>query len=197
MKLRFYELDVRVSELQTTRVSVASWEYPVLQAVWGDSVSFVNEVLVERKAAPDPTDEFRRLANRYGSAEVEGAPFVSAVYGQFGPGVAALAQAISEGIFEGATAAVERPATDVLVAGQVPDNIANRVNQLEKELAEAKILQADTQIEEAEKTPLVVTQEILDAGRPLATEDNLPRVEGKLSDDEIVDLIGDGESSAA
>ena len=226
-KLRFLELDIRVSELQTTRVSVASWEYPVLQAVWGDSVNFANEVLIDRKA-PDPADEFRRLANRYGSAEVEGAPFVSAVYGQFGPGVTALAQAIREGTYTGDIVVSERPASDVPVAGAIPDNIANRVDQLEKELADAKALQADLvavqddgknnipltsteietvkaaapnslveQIEEVEKTPLVVSEAILDvAEQSLAIEDKLPRVEGKLSDDEIVDLIGDVPSAA-
>ena len=74
MKLTFLELKIRVSELQTSHVVVASWEYPILQAVWGDSVSVEGEVIVERDA-PQPNDEFVRLAERYGSAEVEGAPF--------------------------------------------------------------------------------------------------------------------------
>ena len=94
-------------------------------------------------------------------------------------------------------------------AGAVPDNIANRVDQLKKELAEAEALQADLavdqekngnsalsigevalvkaaapatlaeQIAEVEQTPAVVTQELLDASKG-----------AKLSDDEIVDLIG-------
>jgi len=208
-KLRFLELDIRVSELQTTRVSVASWEYPVLQAVWGDSVNLSHETLIDRKA-PDPADEFRRLANRYGSAEVEGTPFVAAVYGQFGPGVTALAQAIREGTYEGDVTVSQRPASDVPATGAVPDNIANRVNQLKKDLAEAEALQADLvvtqdngannmpltsseietvqaavpdslaeQIAEVEQTPPVVTQAILDAAKG-----------GRLADNDVVDLIG-------
>ena len=57
-KIRFFELDVRVSSLQTQRVSVASWEYPVLQAVWGEAVTFVNEVIIDRKRVPEAEDEF-------------------------------------------------------------------------------------------------------------------------------------------
>ena len=202
MKLRFLELDIRVSELQTSRVSVASWEYPVLQAVWGDSVSMVNEVLIDRDS-PDPADEFRRLANRYGSAEVEGAPFVSAVYGQFGPGVAALANAIREGTYEGATVISERPASRVPTAGAVPDSIAIRVNALEKELEEAKALQADLAVAQDDgknNVPLTASEiETVSAAAPdKLSEAILDASHGvKLSDDEIVDLIGDSEPSAA
>lgn len=137
MKLRFLELDIRMSELHTQRVCVASWEHPVLQAVWGAGVSVVNEVLIERKA-PEPEDEFRRLANRYGSPEVEGAPYVAAVYGQFGPGVNSLARAIEDAIYEGDVETTVRPAGTVPAAGAVPAGISRPISEIEAELAEAK-----------------------------------------------------------
>ena len=146
MKIRFFEIDIRVSELQTTRVSVASWEYPVLQAIWGASASFVQEVLVERKSTPDPADEFRRLANRYGSSEVEGPPYISAVYGQFGPGVAALAKAVEESVYGGDIAISARKASDVPTPDQIPSGVVRSVADIEKELEAAKALQADLAI---------------------------------------------------
>lgn len=93
MGILYQKLDIRTSELSTTRVEVAAWESPVLQAVHGDNVSFVSESVVDR-AAPEAGDEFVRLSERYKGETEETPPFVTAVYGQFGPGVAALQKAI-------------------------------------------------------------------------------------------------------
>ena len=76
--IEFDVLLIRVSELQTTRVVVAPWETPVLRAMYGEDVE----------------DEFARLALKYGPKNSE-TPIVAAVYGNFGPGVAKLRNAIN------------------------------------------------------------------------------------------------------
>lgn len=93
MGILYQKLDIRTSELSTTRVHVAAWESPVLQAVHGDNVSFVSESVLDRDA-PEAADEFARLSERYKAETEETPPFVTAVYGQFGPGIAALQKAI-------------------------------------------------------------------------------------------------------
>ena len=95
MGILFQKLDVRTSELCQVRVEVAAWESPILQAVHGENVSFVSEAVLEDKVAPEAADEFARLAERYKGETEESAPFVTMVYGQFGPGVAALQKAIT------------------------------------------------------------------------------------------------------
>lgn len=94
MGILYQKLDIRASELTTIRVIVAAWESPVLQAVHGDNVSFVSEAIIDHKKAPEAGDEFARLAERYKGESEEAIPPVAAVYGQFGPGVAALQKAI-------------------------------------------------------------------------------------------------------
>ena len=94
MGILYQKLDIRTSELTTTRVEVAAWESPVLQAVHGDNVTFVSESVLKDRVAPEAADEFARLSNRYKGETEETPPFVTAVYGQFGPGVAALQKAI-------------------------------------------------------------------------------------------------------
>jgi len=94
MGILFQKLDVRTSELQTVRVHVAAWESPILQAVHGENVSFVSEAVLEDKVAPEAADEFARLADRYKGENEDSPPFITMVYGQFGPGVAALQKAI-------------------------------------------------------------------------------------------------------
>jgi len=90
----YQKLDIRTSELTNTRVEVAAWESPVLQAVHGENVMFISESVLDREA-PEAADEFARLAERYKGETEESAPFVTMVYGQFGPGVAALQKAIT------------------------------------------------------------------------------------------------------
>lgn len=88
MNTKFDVLDIKLSITQTQRVVCPKWETPVLQAQHGDSVVIVDEKIYERRI-PSPDDEFTRLALRYGPKN-ESNPYVSAVYGNFGPGVAAL-----------------------------------------------------------------------------------------------------------
>lgn len=92
--IQFDKVEVRVSELQTTVVTCAPWETPILQAIYGeDSAEVIGQEAVDRKL-PDPQDEFTRLAVRYGPKNAE-TPVVAAVYGNFGPGLNALRRAIS------------------------------------------------------------------------------------------------------
>jgi len=93
MGILFQKLDVRTSELCQVRVEVAAWESPILQAVHGENVTFVSEEVLDREA-PGAEDEFVRLAERYKGETEESPPFITMVYGQFGPGIASLQKAI-------------------------------------------------------------------------------------------------------
>jgi len=93
MGILFQKLDIRTSELTNTRVEVAAWESPVLQAVHGENVSYVSESVLDREA-PEAADEFACLAERYKGETEDSPPFITMVYGQFGPGIAALQIAI-------------------------------------------------------------------------------------------------------
>ncbi len=79
---------IRMSEVTTTKVTVPRWEVPVLGVLHGDNLQVVDQIIIER-AVPNPADEFTRLVTRYGPKN-EDVPAVGAVYGQFGPGIAAL-----------------------------------------------------------------------------------------------------------
>ena len=94
MGILYQKLDIRTTELTQVRVEVAAWESPVLQAVHGENVTFVSESVLEDRVAPEAADEFVRLSERYKGETEETPPFITAVYGQFGPGVAALQKAI-------------------------------------------------------------------------------------------------------
>jgi len=121
MGILYQKLDIRTSELQTVRVEVAAWESPVLQAVHGENASFVSESVIDREA-PEAADEFARLAERYKGETEDSPPFITLVYGQFGPGIAALQKAIeaatqqvgAKGITSEAAAANNAAAGDAL-----------------------------------------------------------------------------------
>ena len=122
MYVTYHKLDVRTSELQNARVEVPAWEAPVLQAVHGENVVFVSDSLVERDA-PDAADEFRRLGNKY-RGEADDPPFVAAVYGQFGPGIAALKTAIDAATTNVATVSEEEAAQIDVAAGVADPELA-------------------------------------------------------------------------
>jgi len=121
MGILYQKLDIRTSELQTVRVEVAAWESPVLHAVHGENASFVSESVIDREA-PEAADEFARLAERYKGETEDSPPFITLVYGQFGPGIAALQKAIeaatqqvgAKGITSEAAAANNAAAGDAL-----------------------------------------------------------------------------------
>ncbi len=117
MGILYQKLDIRTSELTTTQVHVAAWESPVLQAVHGENVSFVSESVLEDRVAPEAADEFARLAERYKGETEESPPFVTAVYGQFGPGIAALQKAIE-------AATQEKGAKGVISSAAAKQNLA-------------------------------------------------------------------------
>lgn len=116
MGILYQKLDIRTSELTTIRVHVAAWESPVLQAVHGDDVSFVSEAVIDHKNAPEAGDEFARLAIRYKAETDDSPPPVAAVYGQFGPGIAALQKSIEA-------------ATQDIGVERVSDEEAAQINQ--------------------------------------------------------------------
>lgn len=96
MNIKFDVLDIRLTELHTQRIKVPAWETPVLLAIHGENVSQIGDKVIER-GVPDARDEFTRLANRYGP-KVGDTPYVASVYGNFGPGINALANAIKGAI---------------------------------------------------------------------------------------------------
>lgn len=90
--------EIRLSEVHTQDVCLPRWEIPVLQVLHGDSLKVISQVIVER-SIPNPSDEFQRLATRYGPKN-EDVPAVGAVYGQFGPGVTALRNEMRDSLTE-------------------------------------------------------------------------------------------------
>jgi hypothetical protein len=117
MKLKYINVEIRLSELTTVSKGVAAWELPILEAVHPGAVEVKSERFVERASAPDVNGEFQRLTNLYGDTVDQngskGLPFAATVYGQFGVGNANLAKAIAA-----ATLADEAP-SDLLGADPV------------------------------------------------------------------------------
>lgn len=104
-------VSIRRDELVTIEKLVAPWEVAVLAAVHGDhNVVPVNESVLDAEP-PDARSEYARLERLYGRSENEdgskGIPFVSAVYGQFAVGEAALRREIKGATIESAPAGVE------------------------------------------------------------------------------------------
>ncbi len=101
--LKRLNLAIKMSELHEQHVTVYSWELPIVRAMHGNKVTVLGETTINREA-PDAQEEFGRLQRRYGKTNPEdggkGAPYVDAVYGQFGVGTAALAKAIDEAVIE-------------------------------------------------------------------------------------------------
>ncbi len=94
-QVRYFKVNVTLNPMTQQVVEVPEWELHVVQAQWGDDAQIIedSEFTVERKL-PDPRDEFERLAQRYGP-RFEDTPHVASVYGNFGPGVNALRDAIA------------------------------------------------------------------------------------------------------
>jgi hypothetical protein len=93
-------IEVYISEHHTQAMTVAAWEVPILQAIHdAKEITLISEGTIDRDV-PDPNDEYRRLATRYGNVTnddgTQGIPFVASVYGQFGVGNHALVKAIQD-----------------------------------------------------------------------------------------------------
>lgn len=100
MKIKYYDVLVKMNESQTTHISIPAWELPVIQAVHSDGlggsgVEVVGEKIVSREL-PSPDQEFARLANRYKNGKTadgsQGPRYVAMVYGEFAIGISKLAQ---------------------------------------------------------------------------------------------------------
>ena len=109
--IKNHVLDIRKSELSVIRVTVPAWEGPVLQAVHGEEVQFVEEVEINRDPPESAGDEYERLANKYRD-EADKPPFVHAVYGAFAPGVAALQRAMDDAIDLGPETVPDKKVSD-------------------------------------------------------------------------------------
>lgn len=92
-KIRYVNVRITLNELSAHTKKVPEWELGVLQAQWGDNVQVVGDPVIVEGKLPEPRDEFERLAQLYGPKHAE-TPFVAAVFGNFGPGVNALQDAI-------------------------------------------------------------------------------------------------------
>lgn len=100
-------VDIRRSEMTTIRVTVPSWEVPIIQALHGRAnIAPAGE---GQKAidVPDAEVEFERLSARYGRERREdgslGMPLCEAVYGQFQPGIMNLQRNIEASVAKAAT----------------------------------------------------------------------------------------------
>lgn len=181
---------VRMSEVSTHRIEVPRWEIPVLQAIHGNDLQVVGNVVVKR-AIPEPSDEFQRLATRYGPKN-EKTPAVAAVFGNFGPGTAALRNAIRDSLTdEGVTPSTYRSPDERKADAAAASKEGTSIE------AEARALKS---------VPAVVIDPIL-AAKPIlpaaAAPVNAPVGELKPNDETIVETIvetkldGKDESLAA
>lgn len=114
------KVKVRRSPQHVQHVEVPAWELPVLQAVHGAGVTVEGERFLAREL-PDADTEFSRLSRRYKHPESSPeAPYVSQVYGAFGPGVMKLrdeiARAAPKAEEAGSAAPAEMEDVDPLVA---------------------------------------------------------------------------------
>lgn len=126
-QIRFYKVQITLNELSKHVKNVPEWEVGVLQAQWGDDALVIEDetspFTVERKL-PDPKDEFQRLAQSYGPRHGD-TPFVASVYGNFGPGINALRDAIAR-----ASQPIPAAPPEVDVTEQSPpDEILERANE--------------------------------------------------------------------
>lgn len=118
-RLKYYVVDVPISERQVTRVTEPAWVLPILVALHTGTAGepeVVEEVLIEREP-PVAAAEYERLCKRYrcvlnpdGS---KGIPYAAAVYGAMSIGVAAMAKAIDEATVEFAEDGVSIPKTGI------------------------------------------------------------------------------------
>lgn len=110
MAIKYLKLKVHRSEMHTVIRDFPEWEMPILEAMHG-TVEVEGKPLIVNRAPPDAQDEYARLERRYGRQENEdgskGIPYVAAVYGQHGVGVARLKQAIEAGTVEDAPETAE------------------------------------------------------------------------------------------
>jgi hypothetical protein len=110
MKFRYKEIRIRMGG-GTSEVSkrVPEWEVPVIQALHVE-VTEVRDTCHDTEETPSVSGEFGRLREAYGAERVEGGtkglPYVEAIYGQHGAGLAALRRAM-----EGARLPLDTPVT--------------------------------------------------------------------------------------
>lgn len=101
--IRAKKVEIRKSELASMVKVVPAWEAPLLAAMWEDGYRELADVVIDREP-PEAADEYRRLETVYRLSENDdgskGAPYVAAVYGQFGPGTAALKRAIADAVVD-------------------------------------------------------------------------------------------------
>jgi|SRR5882724_5347457 len=102
MAIQFITMRIRRNELSTLEESYASWEIPLIEALF-DQAERIGSFTVDRDA-PDALEEYQRLEGRYqrptGEDGTPGLPLVQSVYGAHAPGLANLKRAIGEGIVE-------------------------------------------------------------------------------------------------
>lgn len=109
-KFRHTRLLVRVTELQTHPVIVPDWIVPILQAMHGDDAQVIEEGIILPRIVPNAAKEYQRLADCYRGEDGASQPYVTAVYGAFGPGTQSLARAIEAAqVTEEAPTAVAPP----------------------------------------------------------------------------------------
>lgn len=119
MKLIYKEIRIRMRDGACILTKqVPAWELPVLQAVWGDGVTELRDIIVEIVKPPTSQGEFDRLARVYSFERDEGGskgmPFVEAVYGQHGAGVGRLKAAMLASIADQSAVVTPREAPPVL-----------------------------------------------------------------------------------
>lgn len=142
-KVRYYNVEVTLNELAKHVKEVPEWEVGVLQAQWGDNAVVLNEdepTIIERKL-PDPRDEFERLAQLYGPRFGD-SPYVASVFGNFGPGVNRLADAIL-GSAKPRVVVPQTQVVDVDLNDLVEDEDSQDVSEANNDIVPAPSVSAD------------------------------------------------------
>ena len=78
--MQFIKARILKAKVTDLCVLVAPWEFPILQAIYGEGARAIGTVEVRREP-PDPTAEYNRLLAKYKPNENGGAAPVAVVYG--------------------------------------------------------------------------------------------------------------------
>jgi hypothetical protein len=120
-KVKYSTVEIRLNETMTVHRTVYAWEVPILQAMH-DSVKPVRDNFVAVSVIPAPDTEYNRLSEVYKTVTNDdgskGPTYVSAVYGNFGPGTQTLRKAIVANVIRLDDSEYVPPEAEVFVPGE-------------------------------------------------------------------------------
>lgn len=146
MKLSYKEIEIRMQQgAAICRIQVPAWEVPILESMH-DEITPIRDICQDREA-PSVSVEMQRLTKAYGAERKEGGftgvPYVEAVYGTLGIGLANLKQAMQASVLPASTPVTPHDLPpnlrqDVLQAiSESDDTIADLIGETDDDQIEA------------------------------------------------------------